>query len=602
MDHENRKSVWAATCYPRPFWAWALCLTGLFAVACGQMPPPLEREDFPIPEGAAVATAPVGQFGGVLTMTTGSEPRTYNPLIVEDASSGQVTSLILSSLITFNPVTEEYIPSLAAGWDVHEDRLTYTVHLRRGVRWSDGEPITADDVIFTFDTIFNPAVSTRYSSQFTIAGQPVEYEKVDDFTVRFRTPDLYAPFINDLTFVDILPRHALEESVENGTFMQQWSGETGLTAPHKILSSGPFRLRSMTPGERVVLEANPHYWKVDAAGNRLPYIDRVIFNVVSDDNTAAILLATGQVDVGTVRATDLGWIEDKAQQYDFTIFNRGPDSGISFIWFNLNPGSRNGRPFVPPYKLKWFSDPRFRHAVAHGFDRPGLIRAVYFGLAEMLHSNISPANRKWHNPDTTQYLYDPDESRRLLREMGFELRGNQLFDRDGHRVSFDLIYSHGSARTEAIANTLRENMRDLGIDVRVTPLDFGTMVARIANSYDYETGIIGFTGGGDPSGDKALWRSDGRLHVWHPLQESPATEWEARIDEIMDLQEREFDEARRIELIHEMQQILAEQLPMIYLVTPNAFVGIQNRWNNLRIPPLGSVIWNIDEIWTEVER
>lgn len=580
----------------------ALCLAWLLAAACSQEPPPLKREQFPIPEGAAVSELPVGRYGGILSMTTASEPRTFNPLIIEDASSAMVTDLMLCALITYDPVAEEYVPSLAESWEVHPDRLTYTVHLRKGICWSDGTPITADDVIFTFETIFNPSVSTRYSSQFTIGGRPVEYEKVDDFTVRFRTPELYAPFINDLSYIEILPRHALEESVRNGTFMQQWSGETGITSPGQILASGPFRLRSVSPGERVVLEANPHYWKVDAAGNRLPYIDHVIMNVVSDDNAAATLLATGQVDVGTIRPTDLGWIEDMAGMYDFTIYNRGPDSGISFIWFNLNSGSRNGRTFVPPYKLKWFSDPRFRQAIAYGFDRPGLIRAVYFGRAEELHSNISPANRKWHNPDTPRYSYNPDRARELLREMGFVLRGNQLYDRDGNPVSFELMYSHGSARTEAIANTLRENMRELGIDVRVTPLDFGTMVARISNSYEYEAGIIGFTGGGDPSGGKALWRSDGRLHIWHPQQEKPATDWEARIDEIMDLQEREFDEGRRIELIHELQQILAEQLPIIYLITPNTYVGIQNRWRNLRIPPLGSVVWNIDEIWTEDEQ
>jgi peptide/nickel transport system substrate-binding protein len=574
-------------------WIALLLLLG----ACSP-PPRVERAQYPLPEDVEITQSPPGHYGGIFVRSDAQEPKTFNPLVAEDAYSGQAIDLLLSGLSRYDPLEEKVVPALAKSWEISADNQTYTFHLRRGVRWSDGQPFTADDVIFTFDAIFDKRYPNRYAQQFTMAGQPLQYVKVDDATVRFITPAIYAPFLFDISSVSLLPRHQLQAALADGSLQKQWTSQTAIHAPEAIVCTGPFRLLSYRPGERMVLVPNPHYWRADKNGQRLPYVDFLISKFVPNRNTETVLFATGQTDAATIGVTDVAWVTRAAKTYHFTVYDRGPDAGISFIWFNQDPGQRDGKPFVPPYKLKWFQNPQFRQAVLYGLDRPGLIKAVYFGRARPLDTIISPANRKWHNPNTRTYPYDPAKARALLQEAGFRRRPDgSLEDAEGHPVEFELLASEGNQTNLGVATTLMENLRVLGIKVTLTMLDFGALVSRITNTFDYEAAMMGFTGGGDPSGGKAVYRSDGRLHVWYPEQPQPATDWEARIDVLLDEQERTLDEPRRIALFHAIQAIFSEQLPLLFLVTPNAYAGIKNRWQNVRVPPLDSILWNIDEFW-----
>ena len=302
-------------------------------------------------------------------------------------------------------------------------------------------------------------------------------------------------------------------------------------------------------------------------------------------------------------ANDYAWVKNYAETYKFKIYERGPDTGIFFVWFNLNPGSaEDGKPYVAPHKLKWFSNPEFRRAVMKAVDRDGLIKSVWFGRARKLDGIISPANKKWHNPDTPKYSYDPESARRMLVSQGFSYDASgRLLDPQKNRVEFEFIVADGSQNATAMSTTFVENMRAIGIEVRLKFMDFGTMISKIDNTFEYEAALMGFTGGGDPSGGKAIYRSDGFLHVWNPRQKSPATEWERRVDEIMDAQEVEFDPARRKALVDEMQNIFSRELPLLFLVTPMSYSGVSEKWRNVRVPPVGSVIWNIDELYDPSE-
>ena len=571
----------------------------LLIVACSP-PPQVERPQYPLPVDVEIAQSEPGRYGGLLVRSDSQEPKTFNPLVAEDAYSAQAIDLLLSSLTRYDPFTEAAVPMLAKSWDISADHKTYTFHLRQGVRWSDGQPFSAADVVFTFDAIFDKRYPNRYSQQFTIAGQPLRYTALDDHTVQLTTPEIYAPLLADLAAVSILPHHQLQAAFADGGLQKQWTSQTAIRQPGTIVGIGPFRLFSYRPGERMVLAPNPHYWRADSKGQRLPYVDFLISKFVPNRGAETVLFATGQTDVASIGVTDIAWVSQAARTYDFTIYDRGPDTGITFIWFNQHPGQRNGKPFVEPYKLDWFQDVRFRQAIAYGLDRPGLIKAVYSGRAHPLDSIISPANRKWHNPNTRTYPYDPDKARALLAEAGFRRRSDGVLeDAGGHPVEFELLASEGSQTNTGVATTLMENMRVLGIKVTLTLLDFGTLVGKITNTFDYEAAMMGFTGGGDPSGGKSIYRSDGRLHAWYPEQPRPATPWEARIDTLMDEQERTLDEPERIARIREIQAIFSEQLPLIFLVTPTAYAGIKNRWQNVRVPPTDSIIWNIDELWVK---
>lgn len=562
-------------------------------------PPSVERPKNPLPVDAAISVRPAGHYGGIFVRSNAQEPKTFNPLVSEDAYSSRAIDLLQSGITFYDPVAEEVVPALAKSWEVSDDNRTYTFHLREGVRWSDGRAFSADDVIFTFDAVFDPRYPNRYSQQYTIAGEPLRYEKIDAHTVRFTTADVYAPFLNDIGFMSILPRHKLQAPFDDGTLQKQWTSQTAINSPQEIIGTGPFRLYAYRPGERMVLAPNPHYWRADSEGQRLPYVDFSIVKFVPNQNTETVLFATGQTDAADISVTDVVWVDRAADTYDFSVHDRGPATGISFFWFNQHPGAgEKGTPILPAYKLRWFRDARFRQAILYGLDRPGLVKAVFFGRARPLDTIISPANRRWHNPETRSYPYDPERALALLSEAGFQ-RGDEgiLRDSEGHAVEFELLASEGSQTASGIATSLIENMRFLGIKVTLNFLDFGTLINRVSDTFDYEAAMMGFTGGGDPSGGKAIYRSDGRLHLWFPQQSEPDTEWEARIDAIMDAQERTLDESKRVLLIHELQEIFSEALPLIFLITPNAYAGIKNKWQNVEVPAIGSITWNLDEFW-----
>lgn len=589
---------------------FTLVLLSLFILACERVIN-YERSDYPLPVGVDISDCHLGQYGGIFILNETTQPTTFNPQVPNNLSTSMVLSRLLSGLVNFNPKTELFEPALAKSWTVSEDGLSYTFHLRKGLLWSDGQAFTAEDIIFTFDCILSeivdettgekrPRYPSRYYQQFHIDGMPIQYTLIDAHTVRFDLPKTYAPFLYDIG-VAILPKHILGDAFDSGSFMKEWTTQTAIESPERIVGLGPFKIFSYKPGERLVLEPNPNYWRADSAGQRLPYLDYLVIKFVSESNTAIAHFATGKSDASGIGAEDYEWVKKAADIYDFSINNRGPSSSVNFFWFNQNPEySEDGVPYLEPYKFAWFSDKRFRKAILHGFNREGIIDAVLFGKGEPLHSIIAPAQGEWYNPKVTKYEYSPEKARELLKSIDFNWNAEgQLFDGFGNKVSFNLLLVE-SASYDQIGITFIENMKDLGIEVRLERADFATLLKRTDDTFNYEMTILGWGSSSaayDPSGSKALYLSSGKYHMWYPNQKSPATEWEARIDTLIQLQEQTLDRKQRIAYMHEVQAILSDELPLLFGYSPYSYVGIKNKWKNVYIPRAGSILWNIDEIW-----
>jgi peptide/nickel transport system substrate-binding protein len=596
-------------------------LIALLLTLPGCKPPPkVDRGNYPLPLDPDVASCAPGKYGGTLVLSESNEPKTFNPLVeASEQTSDDVQDMFLDPLVFYDPLSRQNVPRLAKSWEILPDKKTYIFHLRHGVTWSDGQPFNADDVIFTFDSIFAQTTDkdtgkpklrypSRFAQELTFDGQTLQYRKIDDYTVQFYTPKIYSPFLDELSApIYVLPKHILESSYRDGTLLQRWTSQTAIDHPSELVGTGKFIIRSYTPNENIVLSANPRYWRVDSKGQRLPYIDYLVIPFTTSYENEIVLFATGQVDsiltyVG-IPPTDEPWVKKGADIYHFTIYPRGPQPGSWYLWFNQKPGvNSQGQPYLAPYKLAWFTSKLFRQAIMYGIDREGIAKGVYLGRGEPEKSVINQGNPKWFNPNVRQYPYDPAQSRKLLAQAGFHWDAQgRLLDSSGHPVEINLLLYEGVGRVKEIANVFQENMHDLGINVKLSFVEFGVVIQKTTNTFDYEMTGMGWgasAGEVDPAGNKALIRSDGIYHMWNPEEKTPATDWEKQVDDLMDASEQTFDQAERIRQFGEIQAIFAEQLPLFYMVDGYGYSGVKNKWQNVRVPPSGALLWNLDELWT----
>jgi peptide/nickel transport system substrate-binding protein len=549
------------------------------------------------PQHPAISSQ-VGKYGGYLYLATTSDPKSFNPILAKETSTTQITSLIFEGLTRVNGETLEVEPNLAESWQVSSDGKTWTFYLRKDVRWNDGKKFTADDVVFTFNNlIYNPEIPSSAGDILKIEGKPFKVEKIDEYTVRFILPGVYAPFLMAMG-QEILPRHKLEKIVEEGKFNTTWTLAEDLK---NIVGTGPFMLKRYIPGQLVELKRNPHYWKKDKEGNPLPYLDGIKFVVVQNQDTALLKFLDREVDYYPMRGEDYPLLKPLEKEGDFKIYLSGPAFGSNFIVFNQNPeiNPRTGKPYVKSYKLKWFCNKRFRQAISYALDRKSMIDIVLNGFGYPQYGPMSPSSGYFFNPDVRKYPYNPAKSRQLLSEMDlFDRNGDGfLEDEEGHRVEFNLYTNAENPIRVKICEIIKNDLKKIGIKVNFLPLEFNNLVSKLVADYDWEAMVIGFTGGIEPQFGSNVWLSSGHLHAWYPKQKKPTTEWEKEIDEIFIKGVQILDRKKRKKLYDRWQQIASEQLPLIYTVLSESMFAVRNRFGNLKPTPYGGAFYNIEEIY-----
>lgn len=528
-----------------------------------------------------------GQYGGQLRTSTLSDPRTFNPVIARETSSSAVYGWLFEGLVQLDTDTGEWIPGLAHRWEFSEDGLEWTFYLREGVYWHDGVEFTADDVIFTFDVIYDESIPTSTREVLTINGQKLQYEKIDRYTVKFILPEVFAPLLQQLS-TDILPRHILYEPWREGRFNEMWTVDT---PPSEIIGTGPLKMVEYLPGERVVYEANPHYWRVDQDGRPLIFLDSVLMRITENIETMALMFEHGQTDVYTVRGDEYERYVDGQQAGNYTVYEAGPALGDAWVAFNQNAS-------VPEPKRSWFRNQKFRLAVAHAVDKESMIDSIYLGRAVPTWGPVSPAHSAWHNPDLPEYPYDLDRAQELLEEAGFELGSDGLLrDWDGNVVEFTIITNAGNREREAMANFLREDLEALGMRVTVNPIDFNLLVGQLTSGQGWDAIILGFTGVMDPNGGRNVWHSTGGLHFWNLDPEGPQPDWQRRIDEIFDTAATILDREERRRLYNEWQALAAEHLPLVYLVLPVRDYAVRNTVKNATPSTYAGPLRNFEVVW-----
>jgi peptide/nickel transport system substrate-binding protein len=582
----------------RPFQVVFLAL--LMAAGCGKPAAPAPPAGHPL-SAPLIARCEPGQPGGRLTLVMPAPPHTFNPLLALDVASDEVVRMIFGSLVNLDLTTQEVEPGLAESWSVAPDGRTWTFKLRPGVRWSDGHPLTADDIVFTWNEVmYHPDINQTTYDLFRVGGTNFAVSKLDDLTVRVVTPAVYAPFLEYFGGVTILPKHVIGEAVQTRRFLSVYP----LGArPQQIIGCGPYRVKQVQPDLSVLLERNPEYWVMDKQGRRLPYFYEVLL-VAGNSAAPAQLFLEGKCDLfERGRPEDYAKFKSAEAGGKFRLLDLGVGTEREFLWFNLNTGTQtNGQPLVEPAKSKWFRDKKFRQAVACAVDRDRLVREVYGGRAQPIYGFISTENQKWNNPNIPRYAYDPARARTLLAEAGLQDRNGDgiLEDTGGRAVEFVMHANAGNAQREKCAAIIVEELGKLGFKVKFQPLDFRALVEKINGTFDYECVLMGLGGGGvDPASQLNVLKSGEYLHQWFPNQKTPSTDWEARMDSLMDAQMRTLDFAERKKYFDEVQVVLAEELPMIYTVAPFHFVAVRPDLANVRPSVLTPyrVTWNVEELY-----
>lgn len=540
----------------------------------------------------------VGVYGGELILSTISDPKSFNPILAKETSTTAVTGLLFEGLTRTNGITTEVEPNLARSWEVDKSGLEWTFYLRKDVQWFDGEPFSADDVVFTFnELIYNPDIPNSARDIFTIENKIFEVEKIDRFTVRFTLPFKFAPFLRGMA-QEILPKHVLQQAVRKGDFNSTWTLDT---QPKSVIGTGPFKLTKYLSGQKVILERNPHYWRKDKKGNRFPYLQKVIFLIVQSEDTALLKFQEGELDYYSLRGTDFPILKPEEEKGNFTIYKTGPAFGTNFLVFNQNQGKdeKSHQPYVEPKKLNWFTNKKFRQAVAHCIDKNSIIDIVMNGLGFHQTSAMSPSSGFFYNADVKNYDYDLDKAKALLKEIGFLDKDEDgiIEDREGNDIEFNLFTNSGNTQRVQIANIIRKDLETLGFKVHFMQLEFNNLVTKLNSTYDWDAIILGLTGGIEPHFGNNVWQSSGHLHMWYPKQKNPATSWEKKIDDIFNRGVQELNRDRRKKLYDEWQEVVADNVPFIYTVLPANLLAVRNKFGNLYPTSYGGAFHNLEEIF-----
>ncbi len=526
----------------------------------------------------------------ILRVAIHTEPQTWNGLLATDRVTYAITDQLHEPLLRLNPETQQMEPALAESWEFSPDGTRLVFHLRRGVRFADGDPFDAEDVAFTFRALYEPSTASPLVQTAQIDGKPFGVQAVDDWTVAFTLPRRTAVVERVFDSIAILPSHLLEESFKRGTL----GADTGLGADvRSIVGLGPFVLAEHVPGQRIVLERNPHYWRQGDDRGRMPRLSRLAFEIVPDENARLLRLRSGEVDLLELLTPDAFEILRDESGLERELLDLGPGLLSERLWFNLNPAAA-----IPEHKRRWFADVRFRRAISLALDRRGMARVVFSGRATPAAGPVSPANSFWRDDSLPELAHDPALARELLSQASFAWDDEgRLRDGEGREVSFTILTNAGNEPHARMGAFIQQDLAQIGIHAPTSVIEGSSLLARITGSFDYEACLLGITQTDpDPSAEMGLWVSRASLHLWNPRQKTPATAWEARIDELMDRQMGELDSEARRALYFEVQRIVYEQLPVLDLVVPHALLGVRSGVSNLRPTPFAHVLWNGEEL------
>lgn len=566
----------------------------------------------------------LGRKGGRLVVAELSDPKSFNGVVAAETSSTDITSMLESGLARRNQFTLEFEPALAESWTISADEKTITYRLRPNLKWSDGEPLTAKDFVFTANQLLlrEDVGSNSRSSQFQTNPDggpdiPIVWKYINDRTLSATFPQVtagiitqsaiapypmhvYAPVIGweesdgldyEYTFgKDDDGNDILVETKPDGVDYSAVTSFQGVDTNVKVIvSSGPWLLKEYVPSQKVVFEPNPYYWEKDDAGVQLPYLDEMVFVIIPDQDSQLQAFIAGQTDSYGVRGEDYAVLVDRQQELGFSIWSVGATFSTQFITFNQNPIEGDDDAGIEPPKLTWLSNKTFRQAMAHLVDRQTIINNVAFGFGYPQYSfipRVSPYY--WQGADDAAFTFDPNKAADMLDSIDYIDRDGDGWreDPDGNKISLELATNSGNRVREAIGELFAQEAAKVGIEINFNPKDFNSLVTQLVATYDWDMILIGLTGSVDPISGQNVYPSSGNLHMIEPNQTAPRRDWEAAVDAAWDEANLTTNEAQRKSGFEKIQRIWIEEVPWVYTFNAATLGAIKNEFGNYFPQPI----------------
>jgi len=522
--------------------------------------------------GLLLVIAPAAQAAGELRFSLRTEPKTFNPLLVEEESSETIRYLTGGVLIRLNRYTQELEGELASKWKVLENGRRIDFELRPNLRFSDGSAFTCEDVVYTLQQLMNPSVHAPVSDMFRSAPGTVEAKCLSPTSVTARFPGPVAGLAAQFDQVAIQSAHS--------------------SRPDSPVL-GPFMVGEYKAGAYVLLKRNPNYWKQDSKGVKLPYFDSVRLEIQQNRELELLRFRRGDLDI--VNKLDPEMYEQLSREMPHSVVDAGPSLDMELIFFNQVASAP-----LPEYKRRWFRSQEFRRAVSSAINRNDLVRIVYRGHAAPSTGPVSVSNHFWINSALKPPAYSPSAALEGLARDGFHRNGDSLVDRDGHKVEFSLITNAGNKLHERMLALIQQDLAKIGVQLNVVALDFPSLIERITRNFNYEAVLMAIANIGlDPSAQMNIWLSSAGLHAWNPSQKTPETPWETEIDRLMRAQNASQDPHERKADFDKVQQIAADEAPMVFLLNPNALSAVSPNLKNVTPALLRpQIYWNAERLYS----
>jgi peptide/nickel transport system substrate-binding protein len=585
----------------------------------------------------------LGKQGGELVRAALGDPKSLNGVIAAETSTTDVTDFLTAGAISRDQFTLEFKVNEGFGksYEVSEDELSVVVEIEQGLKWSDGDDLTAEDIVFSLNHLMlREDVGSNSRSGYMIetevdgytAAIPVKAELIDLYTYKITLPTVRANLV-ELAGIAVYPMHifgpligwdksmgfeydySLElaedegytywETVEERDPALDYAAVTsfwGLDADvSEIVSAGPFIIAEYVPGQRLVLGRNPNYYGKDEEGVQLPYLEKVTYVLVEDQDTALARFLAGELDLLGLRGSDYAvFTQERLNSLEATLYDVGPVFSTQFLVFNQNPDAdtADDGSLIPgtikPEVYYWTSNIDFRMAMAHLVDRQTLINNVAFGFGYPQYSfvpRVSPYYYEGADEDAAKY--DPEMAKDILDGLGWvDTDGDGWREDDkGRKIVFELTTNSGNTDREAIGTLFAEDAASVGIQVNFRPEDFNTMVGKLLAGQGWDAIIIGLTGSVDPISGSNVYPSSGNLHMTNPNQSSPGTMWEYEVDQAWQWANNTTDEEQRKEGFEIIQRIWLEQNPWIFTYNASAMNAFKSKFGNIYPRPIDGYDW-----------